>query len=158
MGLFSFLRRQKLLDNEQAWSFLIGLGSPAGKSREYLQSYTSWVYACVSAIADEVATIELRLQQKSGDGWKDVQDHPALELLNSVNPAMSSDDLFLSSQSYLELEGNAFWYITPNGKKEPSEIWPLNPSRVEVKPGEKFLVAGYVYTNDASKQVKLGSE
>lgn len=153
MGLFSFLRREKLLNNESAWSFLIGLGSPVGKSREYLNSYTSWVYACVSAIADEVATIELRLQQQSGDGWKDVQNHPALELLNNVNPAMSSDDLFLATQSYLELEGNAFWYVVPNGKDIPSEIWPLNPSKVEVKPGKKFLVQGYVYTNDAGKQV-----
>jgi HK97 family phage portal protein len=157
MGLFSFLRREKLLDNEAAWSFLIGLGGPNGKSREYLKSYTSWVYACTSAIADEVATIELRLQVQSGDGWKDVQNHPALELLNNVNPAMSSDDLFLATQSYLELEGNAFWYLAPNGKKAPAEIWPLNPTRVEVKPGKNFLVDHYVYTNDAGKQVKLGT-
>ncbi len=76
MGLFSFLTRTKSLNsNERAWAFLLGVGSPAGKSLEYLNAYKSWVYACTSAIADEVATIEFRIQQKNGDTWKDIQTH-----------------------------------------------------------------------------------
>lgn len=55
-----------------------------------------------------MATIELRLQQKAGDSWKEVQAYPALDLLNSVNNAMSSDDLFVATESFLVLEGNAF--------------------------------------------------
>jgi HK97 family phage portal protein len=157
MGLFSFLTRTKSVDTGP-FAFLLGFGGPAAKSREYLKSYTSWVYACTSAIADEVATIGLRLQKKSGDSWEDVQAHPALELLTRVNPAMSSDDLFLSTQSYLELEGNAFWYVVGNGKGLPSEIWPLNPTQVEVKPGANFLIDGYVYTNNAGKQVPFKPE
>jgi hypothetical protein len=33
---------------------LVGLGGTVAKSREFLNSYTSWVYACTSAIADEL--------------------------------------------------------------------------------------------------------
>jgi HK97 family phage portal protein len=154
MGLFSFLTRTKSIrDNERAWAFLLGVGSPAGKSLEYLNAYRSWVYACTSAVADEVATIEFRLQQKNGDTWKDIDTHPAIDLLTRVNPAMSSDELWGSTQSYLDLEGNGFLYVVRNGKKEPTEIWPLNPTKVEVKPGKNFLVDGYVYTNDAGKRV-----
>src|SRR4051812_8654809 len=90
MGLFSFLTcTNSLRENERAWSFLIGFGGPPAKSREYLQSYTRWIYACTSAIADEMATIGLRLQKNNGDTWEDVRSHPARDLLSQVNPCVS---------------------------------------------------------------------
>lgn len=49
MGLFSFLTRTNSLGSGPL-TFLIGLGGPAAKSREYLKSYAGWVYACTSGI------------------------------------------------------------------------------------------------------------
>jgi hypothetical protein len=50
-----------------------------------------------------VATIEFRLQKESGDSWEDIQSYPATDRLTRVNPAMTSDELYASTQVYLEL-------------------------------------------------------
>src|SRR4051812_28914544 len=81
-GLFSFVFPQ----------------TPAGlQNPEFLRAYRGWVYACVKRKADTIATMELTLQQRSGDEWKEVTTGPgmvALELLTSVNPYLSSDGLY----------------------------------------------------------------
>src|SRR4051794_38840748 len=131
MGLLDLFRRTKSLTTPSPYSFLFGLGGSISKSRETMEEYKGWAYACVSAIADEIATIEFRLQKKNGDTWADVQAHPAVDLLNKVNPVMTSDELFAGTSSYQDIEGNAFWYMVRNGKGEPTEIWPLRPDQVE---------------------------
>ncbi len=73
MRLFDQLFRRKSAPTTSPFAFLLELGGTADKSREALNSYTGWVNACVSAIADEIATIEFRLQKESGDSWTDIQ-------------------------------------------------------------------------------------
>ena len=63
MGFLDLFRR-KSLTTTSPFAFLLGLDSPVTKSREALNSYTSWVYACTSAIADEIATIEFRKMRR----------------------------------------------------------------------------------------------
>lgn len=103
------------------------------KGNEYLAAYKGWVYACVNAIAEEVATLDLKLQRLNSSGWVDIDNHLALTTLHDVNPFMSSSDLLLHTQAFLELEGNAFWYL-PRGKatNKPAEIWLLDPTRTLV--------------------------
>lgn len=126
------------------------------KERDFLNAYKGWVYACVNAIAEEIASINLRLIRKTKDGRQEIDNHLALNLLHDVNPFMSSSELFLGTQAYLELDGNAFWYL-PKGSvtKKPAEIWLLDPSRVfVVKSAEKFI-GGYAYKNEKGQDVPL---
>lgn len=149
-----FIKKQ--VANSSVFSFLFGRSAPDMKERDFLNAYKGWVYACVNAIAEEIATIDLRLIRKTKDGSQEVDNHLALNLLHDVNPFMSSSELFLGTQAYLELDGNAFWYL-PKGSitKKPAEIWLLDPSRVfVVKSAEKF-VGGYVYKNEKGQDVPL---
>ncbi len=157
MGLldrFSKKQTQPLKANSNIFSFLFGNAAPDMKGAEYLGAYKGWVYACVTAIAEEVATIDLQLQQLTSNGWVDIPNHIALSTLSEVNPFMSSSDLFLATQSYLELEGNAFWYL-PKGKvtKKPAEIWPLDPSRVSVVKSASNFIGGYAVKNERGEDV-----
>lgn len=149
-----FIKKQ--VANSSVFSFLFGKSAPDMKERDFLNAYKGWVYACVNAIAEEIATINLRLIRKTKDGRQELDNHLALNLLHDVNPFMSSSELFLGTQAYLELDGNAFWYL-PKGSitKKPGEIWLLDPTRVYVvKSAEKFI-GGYVYKNEKGQDVPL---
>jgi hypothetical protein len=44
---------------------------------------TGWTFATVNAIASEIANIQLRLYQVSGDNHEEQDDHPLLDLLEN---------------------------------------------------------------------------
>jgi phage portal protein BeeE len=52
-----------------------------------MKNFTGWTYAAVNAIASEVSNIQLRLYKISGDAHEELEDHPLLELLETVNEA-----------------------------------------------------------------------
>ena len=55
-------------------AFLLGDSAPDMTSTERVAAYKGWVYACVNAISEEVAGIDLKLQQRRGkDEWQDYQ-------------------------------------------------------------------------------------
>ena len=60
---------------------------------------------------------------------------------------MSSDDLWQVTQSHLERDGNAFWYLSPGQfVRKSNENWPLDPTR---------FVFGYVYQNEKRENIPL---
>lgn len=154
MGLFDRFFKKDL--NKTVFSFINGSAAPDMKGPDFLKAYKGWVYACVNAISEEVATIGLRLQQFRNGRWVDLDNHIALQLLRQVNSFMSSSDLVLATQAYLELEGNAFWYL-PRGSitAKPAEIWVLDPTRVLIVKSQKEFIGGYVYRNEVGQNVPL---
>lgn len=141
------------------FSVLTGRNAPDPLGPELLDAYRGWVYACVNAIAEEIAAIDLRLERRDRDGWHRVDDHISLGPLHKVNDLMSSYDLFLGTQAFLDLEGNAFWW-TPPGRvvRKPLEIWPLDPTRVFVVKSESKVIGGYVYRNEKGQDIPLKAE
>jgi phage portal protein BeeE len=123
-----FGRSEKAV-NGSIFSFFSNSSLPHMAGKEFLKAYRGWTYACVNAIAEALSEIELTLQEKKKDGWQDLEQHKALELLHKVNDFQSFLDLAYATQAYLELDGNAFWYIPRNGNQAPSEIWYLDPTR-----------------------------
>ena len=121
---------------------------PAMKTTDYLMAYKGWVYACVRAIAEETANINLVLKKrKSQDEFEMVDAHPAIDLLHKVNPLYTSYLLWESTQAYMDLVGEAFWYLAGADKqgKEPKEIWVLRPDWVNVKDAKDKLISSYTY-------------
>ena len=116
--------------------------------QEFLEANKSWVYACTQAIAQEVSNIELTLVKTNKDGEEEVEEHEIKDLLNKVNPRMTRHQLFEITQSHLELDGNAFWFLA---KEENSgivrEIHPLRPDRVSIVPSSEnaLMVGEYIY-------------
>lgn len=153
MGIFDFLNIKTA--QKSVFSFFIDTAYPGRKEDEHLEAYyTSWVYACVNAIADEVASMRVHLNKSKTNGdIEEADDQPAMKLLRHVNPFTSSSDLLYATAGFLKLNGNAFWYMVRNGSGEPTEIWTLRPDRMEVKKSENRYVAGYEYRNAKGSKV-----
>lgn len=132
---------------ETGVSISLGQGMPAQKTaKESLEAATGWVYACVDAISNEIATIGLRLYKMTGKDQTEILDHPVLDLLYRANNATTKFDLFYLTQQYLELAGEAPWYLLKDKKGQPGQILLLRPDRISVKPGtNEKLIGGYKY-------------
>lgn len=131
---------------------------PKMKTSEYLKSANGWVYGCVGVIADEVAGIELKMLKLQKGQLTEVDEHEALDVLYRANNAMTRFDLINLTFQYLELTGEAPWFISfVNGK--PDQIILLRPDRLTVKPGKNGeLIGGYkykVYGDGGFKEIDL---
>lgn len=155
MDLIKRLFQKKL--NSSIFASAYNKNAPAMNGTDFLDAYyKGWVYPCVNAIAEDVSTLELQLMRKTSRGEEVVENHIAMDLLHNVNPQMSSSELIMATQSFLELEGNTFWYV-PKGTviRKPAEIWTLDPTRVWIAKHQELFVSGYVYKNEAGVDVPL---
>lgn len=130
----------------QRSSMLIGQSiAPDLKADEYLQAYKGVVFSCVSAIAQEVANIQLNLFKRKGQNeFEQVEQHPVLDLLYKVNPLYTSYLLWEATSAYLELTGESFWWLV-GPQPQPREIWALRPDWVTIKDTSDRLISNYVY-------------
>jgi HK97 family phage portal protein len=109
----------------------------------------AWVYACVTAIADAVASVPMVVQESKDDAWEDVEEHPLIDLLQYVNADLDSYMLLEQTASWVSLYGNAYWLLlsaTKNGP--PNALQVLRADKVAVKPGKgerSGTIAGYTF-------------
>ena len=138
-------------------SFLIG-SEPLTKTSEYLSAALGWVYACVTAIADDVANIDIKLFKKVNEtDVEEVTTSPILDLLNKANNFTTKFDLFWLTQQYLELTGEAPWLLVREGQ-EITDILLLRPDFLTVIPGTDQYIDGYKYRIAAGKEVFIPAE
>ena len=121
-------------------------------SAMYQQS--SWVHLAVSRIAEAGALVPLKVQRLEGENRLEVERHPLEILLDNPNPTMSRFELFESTLAYLELTGNAYWFLAGDNRGQPAEIWVLRPDRISIVPDPIDYIAGYLYEVDG-KQIPL---
>jgi len=115
--------------------------------REYLGRYAdqAWVYACVGTISSKGAGVPIGIYRRKGNELEEVKNHPLETLLKSVNNFISGYDLLESTFGYMGLTGNAYWLLDALVDGKPTEIYPLNPARVKVRPSKQKYIAGYTY-------------
>jgi HK97 family phage portal protein len=82
---------------------------------------------------------------------EEVLEHPFLEMIKKVNPLLNRFDLWDGTELFLELTGNAFWYIYKDKMGVPQELWPLPPQYMKVVGSREKIVAGYVYQRAVEK-------
>lgn len=121
----------------------------AGYGAVYARS--PWVYVAVSRIAEAAALVPLRVLRVQGEKHLEVVRHPLERLLDNPNPFQSRFELFEQTIGYLELTGNAYWYLVGDGRGMPAEIWGLRPDRVSIVPDADQLVRGYLYELDGQR-------
>jgi HK97 family phage portal protein len=123
------------------------------KGAEFLKEYRGWVFSCVQARSEDVGFIEIGLS-KNGEA---VESHELLDLLYQVNPSMTKTDLFKGTQAFLDLEGNAFWYLARDndGKGKIKEIYLLRSDLVEIviSKSNPLLVEGYVLHGQQGQKI-----
>lgn len=74
-----------------------------------------------------------------------VTEHPFLDLMKNVNNFMNRFDLWETTQMFLELTGNSYWYVINNNLGTPVELWILPAHNVVIVPDEKTFIKGYIY-------------
>lgn len=124
---------------------------PAGWWRddpaEQLRNNQSWVYAAVTAVAQEVARQVPLVVRNTGQAAHQQQvlphTHPLCRLLDAPNPWLTRWELWYLTTVYLELTGNAFWYVATGEDGDPAEVWVVPTPWVKVIPDARSYVAGY---------------
>jgi HK97 family phage portal protein len=113
----------------------------------YFKEYKNWVFACINARAEELASMELYLENKKTD--EEVRQHEILDLLNDVNPNSTRYELFFGTQAFLDLTGNAFWYLARDneGKGKVKQIYLISPDKMNlvVDKDNQLSLIGYMY-------------
>lgn len=121
---------------------------PLRKAEEYLKAYTSYTFTAISAIAQEVGSVQLKLFEKKFVKGKPeaamLYEHEVLSLLHYANPLVTFYDLVEATQIYLELTGEAFWVILKE-KGVPREMWLIRPDWVKIVPDPVEIIKHYVY-------------
>ncbi|MCK5617361.1 phage portal protein, partial [Candidatus Pacearchaeota archaeon] len=104
---------------ERVTNFLFG-----GSQKKYVNQYKGWVFACVDAASKEVGNIKLELFKRKANGEvEQIFQSPVLDLLFKVNSTTTFFQLMQATEAFLELTGNAYWWIRDN-----KEIQMLHPS------------------------------
>lgn len=128
--------------------------------RQFLKLYRGIVMTCISAIAEDVAKYEARYMKKDGrSAQKSVEYvHEFNKVLERPNPRMTSKfDLFVATQSFLELVGNAYWYLSVEEKsRKVREIYVMRPDRVRVATDKTTGdIVGYTFRDDSGTELPL---
>ena len=122
--------------------------------QDLLKQYTRYVYAIISAIAEEAGKVEFEV--KKGD--KVLKAHPFLNLIKKPNPDASQFQFLEMHFTFMKLTGESFWYL-PKGEKtkKPKEIYLLRPDRMEVNIAKennpRGLVTGYAMRGADGKKI-----
>ena len=78
---------------------------------------------------------------------EEVVEHPFIDLMKNVNRHYNQHDLINLTQTFLELTGNAYWWVVKDNVLDiPMEIWVLPSQNMRVVSGKGTFVKGYVYT------------
>lgn len=132
------------------------------KTSDYYAAYAGWVFACAKARAEDTADIELDLHRRVGYGESElVTEHEALALLRSVNPWQTFRQLTKSTQTYLDLTGEAVWYLnraagTPQkAAGKVTAIWALRPDYVNVIASRESYVEKYEYRVPGCEKIDI---
>ena len=97
------------------------------------QSLTSYatkselVYACIEKKAQAATDPVLILQKKKGDDWEQIDEHPALDLLNEPNPWDDGDSFLRTWIASENIAGEFYAEIVRSRAGVPAELYPLRP-------------------------------
>lgn len=151
-----------------------GIFNPTAKNGDLVRHFTYWNFVAVSRICDRVSTVFPNIGYKANAGtskglqslgpqqrqhisrhygrliqsheeFKPLeQSHPLFQLLSDVNPQDTWMDLVYDTFMFLQLTGEAYWWLIPSqlgkltGRNIPAQIW-LIPTQ---------FIQGWNYSDD----------
>lgn len=91
-----------------------------------------------------------------GDDFEEVQDHPVLDVLRTVNPMLNGFELATFRHVYLQLTGNAYLHpVMSPTLMRPVELWPMPTDWTRIIPGDPGgteMVKGYVFGDGYTRE------
>lgn len=142
-------------------SFVIGNqnGLDNLNRRQLLGEYKGIVFSCINVRSQEVAKYEPLLYVKNPRVVEDqdpLQDHPFLQVLDNPNPQQSKYEIFEFTNIFMDLCGEAFWYVEVGEiTRQPKAFYLVQPHRVKLAVDNKGLVVGYTVRRDDGVEVPL---
>lgn len=120
-------------------------------SSKLVESFYEWVYINVTTLSEEISKFEPELHKavlRQGNiVYEPVPDHPLLDLLDQFNTTTTRSDGFYLTGAYLELCGEAFWFLEGGaGNKIPTAIYLLQPDKVKLDINADGTIAGYEFS------------
>lgn len=112
-----------------------GDGGSKISATKAMSSYNGLVYACVRAIAEEIANMQYVVKKMKKDGTDEVlPGHDVIDALEGFNDGTTGYEAKYKTSSHLELCGNAYWYLegVKNELSQPTAMHILNPSKVKL--------------------------
>lgn len=134
------------------------LGMPGETNQKSaIDQYNGIVYACISAIAEEVASSEhyLKKPNRLNEYERVKTRHEFLRLLDKPNPQMTKFELLEGTQSFIEMAGEAFWiFALGEVTKRPKEVYLMRPDKMKVVVDDKDgSVKGYILHKGDGSQI-----
>jgi len=105
------------------------------------------VYLAISKIATNIARVPFVIYQ----GEKQIENHPILDLLSQPNPQLSRFQLWEATAVFLNLKGEAFWFLGKSRGQAagtttmPAMIWVFHPDRFRPAVNNDGNIIGWVY-------------
>jgi len=83
---------------------------------------------------------------------EEVEEHPLYDLFAKVNPFISRFDLWELTTLYLEMTGNAYWYVVRDETFGiPIQLWVMPSQYMQVVVSRDRFISGYVFTRGVEK-------
>jgi HK97 family phage portal protein len=150
MNIFDFFKRKAPSQQPGRLPFVqlfgyeksYGATQPQDYNRQ-VAAYKSWVFACAQKNAFSVAKCNLKLY-KDGPDPKVIDKHPFLDLLKNVNPNQNKFELMTITELFLELTGNAYWWMPRDTLRTPGMIWNIPANWMSIVPSRENFIDGYV--------------
>jgi len=127
--------------------------------RQLLGEYKGIVFSCINVRSQEVAKYEPLLYVKNPrivEEQDPLEDHPFLQVLDNPNPNQSKYELVELTQIFMDLTGEAFWYVEVGEvTRQPKAFYCVQPHRVKVAVDNLGHVIGYSIRRDDGVEVPL---
>ena len=151
-GLFERRSTNQAVGGDSYWTDFAALRS--GPVNPATAQSVSAVFACVSSIAETIASLPLILYRRNGDDRERASDHPLYRVLHEqANEQQTALEFREWMQACVLLRGNAYARIVTGWDGQVRQLIPLSPDRVQV-----LDVAGklaYDYTTKDGKVTRL---
>jgi HK97 family phage portal protein len=127
--------------------------SPQYPKGDALSAYAAfpWVYACMDAIASDLAGLPLVVIRGKGEDAERIDNHPVLELLQNPSTRVSANLFRKQLVTDYVLTGDAYAVIA--GDSVPMALLRMVPQRVMVKPWADGQPSQYVYDSGTGERV-----
>jgi HK97 family phage portal protein len=84
---------------------------------------------------------------------EEVTEHAFLDLMDNVNPFNNSYDLWETTSTFLDLTGEAYWYLPKGQGGVPAQIWVIPSPYIQPIPGTTLqdFIKGYKYERGTAR-------
>ena len=187
MSFFDFLPWRNKASSEQVGAVTIRPSmyrTPSTAQKDLLQRYHQWVYTCASKNANAVAGSKLRLYAVTRQGDRavraphqmvdvksvrrksvtdrgdvvEITSHPLLDILTNINDQDDRYETMELTELYMELTGDAYWFVSMGNIGIPAGIVVLRPDLVKIVPNDNGTVKGYLYGHKPNQVALMRDE